>query len=77
MGFEERTERSGLRFHATPLTAECRTSIGGEERSRRRLLQLSEVTEDGATDQSGLGEHGQKWSVYGCIWKAEPMRFVD
>lgn len=66
MGFEERTERSGLRFHGTPLTAECRTIIGGEERSRR-LLQSSKVTEDGTTDQGGLGEHGQKWSVYGYI----------
>lgn len=77
MGFEKRTGRSGLHFHGTSLTAECRTIIGGEERSRRRLLQSSEVTEDGTTDQGSLGEHGQKWSVHGYIWKAGPMRFVD
>lgn len=37
MGFEERIERSGLCFNGTSLAAECRTIVGSEDTSRRRL----------------------------------------
>lgn len=56
---------------------DCRTTAGGEDRGRRKLLRSPQVTGSGSSDQGGHAGHGETWSVHGSVRKVEPLDVLE